>query len=344
MTQGIERLRERLLQLGKPDSLDENVVTSYLLQADESLLEDMLDTVISDALPYYDAPLLAELDKIIADSALSDVRRLYAARLLQEFSCLHPEYYGRIIKALGAQLQRYGSNPPVLNGQLVSTCITLQAEELMPVIEAVYENNSVESALYSDFAAAQFAMQEPETAFESGLEMFMHTRELDEIRQQLETCFGPGQDAAAISNVMALDGFFHALSLSAVTVSPSIWLSQISQATDKQDQEYITDMLMTYYSEVADAMQANSPELYMQPSADANELKQWATGFLHGYQLLVADTEEAEFSQEANKELISSMRALASEGHMPVQYETLGQGDISMIIQLMLLRAFAELE
>lgn len=323
-------------------------LSRLLANAEPSLLARMQDSIVTYALPYFDAPLVAEFEQIIADTSLSEQRRLYGAELLQQFAILHPEYYGRIVKVLGTQLQGHTENPPRVNAQLVASCIALQAEELMPVIGVAYQQGSIDSELYPTLQSAQTAMHEPETAFESGLEAFMHTRELDEIRLQLENQFATVTELRGITTVMALDGFLHALSLSPLPVARSVWLNEVDgllSTVDEQALDILVETLTTYYAEVKDALQANMPLLYLQreETADSQVSRAWAEGFLLGYALFAADPLVEQRRGHASAELISSMKALGADGALPAQYENLGHGDVSMIVQLMLLRAFAEL-
>ena len=337
---------------------DERILGELLKAADEKLLRRLGEFVSTHAIPFYDRGLVAELDTIIQDTTLSASRRLFAAELLQEFALLHPEYYGRTIKVIAARLQDYLNNPSKVNAELVSACVTLQADELMPVIEQAFAAGKVSHAEYDSAGDVHTAMSVPETSFEQGLQQFMHTKELDEIRHQLDQAFSARTSAAPASfelpvgNLAELDGFLHGVAVSPTPVARSLWMEQlgpgllVEQDDDIQDQRI--DKITTYYSEVKDALVVGECAPHFEISADSavlnlNAMQPWARGFLLALELWSA----AELSQaresDAFAELEAFLNAMAQDKPLPTQYQSLANTDYSMILQLMVQRVFAEI-
>lgn len=338
---------------------DEKLLALLLAKSDEKLLSKLGEFISSHALPFYDAPLISELNALIADNSLTAQRRLAAAELLQEFASLHPEYYGRVVKVLGTRLQDYANNSPAVNAELVAACIALQTDELFPVIESAFMAGKVSHPEYATAEDVYAAMTAPETAFEAGLEHFMHTKELDEIRSQLEQDFASHTANASIdtdfpiSNIGELDGLLHALAVSPIPISRSHWVDLVYagllEGKDEQSQEVCIEKLSTYYSEVKDAlvMEECAPHFEVSCESMTSQLYNvlpWARGFLIGYDLWRSEDKLHANKAEATAELLEFLQAIADDKPLPEQYQSLANSDYSMILQLMLQRVYAELQ
>ncbi|MCC5880390.1 MAG: UPF0149 family protein [Idiomarina sp.] len=337
---------------------DEKLLGELLQTADETLLLRLGEFVSTHAIPFYDIELVGELDTIVRHQGLSPVRRLFAAQLLQEFALLHPEYYGRTIKVIAACLQSFATNPSKVNAELIGACVTLQADELMPVIEQAYAADKVSGSDYAAATDVQAAMSVPETAFEQGLEQFMHTKELDEIRHELDqvyairTCAAPAGLELPIGNLAELDGFLHALALSPTPVARSLWIEQLSPGLLAEQgglsQEHRLEKITTYYSVVKESLVvgecAPNFELSVESTVmNLNSMQPWARGFLLAAELWTeSDITQAE-AHEAYIELKEFLQAMAEDTPLPEQYQSLANSDYSMILQLMVQRVFFEL-
>lgn len=337
---------------------DEKTLGQLLATADEALLRRLAEFVSIQAIPYYDLELVAELDSIIQSDKLSATRRLFATELLQEFALLHPEYYGRTIKVIAARLQDFANNPDKVNAELVSACVTLQADELMPVIEQAYAANKVDTGEYASAEDVHAAMSVAETTFEQGLEAFMHTKELDEIRHELDQVFAACTSAAPVglelpvSNLAELDGFLHGSAVSPTLIARSLWIAPLKPGLcaeqEAQIQEDVVDKVTTYYSEIEDSLATGECAPYFEISADSavmnlNSMRPWARGFLLAVELWgEAELAEAR-ATEAFDELEEFLNAMAQDKPLPTQYQALANSDYSMILQLMVQRVYAEL-
>ncbi|RUO30239.1 UPF0149 family protein [Aliidiomarina soli] len=326
---------------------DDSLFARALGAADEGLLHAQQEYIVSYALPYCDAPLIGLLDALMGNSEHSDERRVFAAWLLQQYAALHPEYYGRVAKVVGARLQDFTANPAEVNGVLVETCVSMQAEELLPLIQRAYQQELVTSAEYASAAAVEEALLTPETAFEAGLEQFMHTKELDEIRQALETKFQRRQ-GSGLRTMAELDGLLYALALSPTPVARSLWLALLQDETLADISEDIceesVDQLTTYYSEVKDSLLAGEAAPYYESVAveNLNSLVPWAGGFLSGFSLWTESDRLSTEKADATQELLEFLHAIVADKPLPEQYQALAHSDYHMIMQLMLQRAFEE--
>lgn len=346
---------------------DEKTLGQLLATADEKLLRRLGEFVSTQAIPYYDLGLVAELDAIIQADELSATRRLFATELLQEFALLHPEYYGRTVKVIAARLQDFAHNPVKVNAELISACVTLQADELMPVIQQAYAADKVSHSEYGSAADVRSAMTVPETAFEQGLEQFMHTKELDEIRHQLDQAFAayssavPANLELPVGNLAELDGFLHALAVCPTPVARSLWLEQlgpglfdnqvnadVGQAFDEEIQGQRIEKVTTYYSVIKDALVTGECAPHFEIHADSvvvnlNAMQPWARGFLLAVELWGEPELEQARASEAFAELEEFLNAMAQDKPLPTQYQMLANSDYSMILQLMVQRIYAEL-
>lgn len=342
-------------QSAEPQALqalrDDTVVARLLAEADVALLQQREEYLVSAILPYCNAPLIGLLDTLLGHAAHSRERRAFAALMLQHYAALHPEYYGRVARVVGGRLQEFPNNGESVNGILVETCVVMQAEELLPVIQRAYQAGVVDSQQYPSAEDVEEALLLPATSFEAGLEQYMHTKELDGIRQQLEVyldqhCVGQ------IKSVIELDGLLHALALSPTPVARSLWLALFEQGGEQtllpgvgyELPEQQTEQLTTYYSEVKDALLAGEPAPHFEPSgAGLQSLLPWARGFLTGFALWSESDKLSIEQANAIQELLEFLHAVTRNEPLPEQYQSLLHSDFGMIVHLMVQRAFDEL-
>ena len=335
-------------------------LATLLRQADESLLASLHEDLTTQAVPFYDSALIGELDGLIRDHGLSPARRLFAAQLLHCHATLHPEYYGRMVKCIGERLQDHENNPAKVNAELVEACVNLHADELMPAIEKVFASNNINHPTYTSIDDLQAAMSEPETAFEQGLEAYLVTKELDEIRRELDGALRKVAapqvtDSAclnhdlALTNLAEVDGFLHSLATSPTPVARSLWVEQLSACLlDDEHQEKRLEQVTTYYAQVKDAMTVGEVAPYFEGSIDSGvatlqTIQPWARGYLLGLELwFTEEVEEAE-KLDSFDELREFLQAMAADQPLPEQYQSLANTDYSMIVQLMTQRVFSDL-
>lgn len=341
---------------------DAQVIAQAVRYADESLLVSMHDYVLNQGVPFFDANVISELDGLIQDHSLSPQRRLQAAQLLHCHANLHPEYYGRIVAVLGARLQDAENNPAKVNAELVDTCVNVHADELMPAIEKVFASGNVQHPTYTTAEAVHDAMHVPTTAFEQGLELFMVTKELDEVRHDIDELIQQrltSRDAAQaeqdlpLSHLGELDGFLHALATSPVPVARSLWVEQLSacllHALDSDEsREQCLEKVTTYYAQVKDAMTVGEAEPHFEGAyatgvSHMQSMQPWARGYLLGLELWQADERAQAESFDSFAELQEFLQALAQDQSLPEQYQSMANSDYAMIVQLMTQRVFSDL-
>ena len=339
---------------------DASWLAAVLRQADESLLPSLQEYLTTQAVPFYESALIGELDGLIRDHSLSPARRLFAAQLLHCHATLHPEYYGRVVKSIGERLQDYENNPAKVNAELVDACVNLHADELMPAIEKVFASNNINHPTFTNIDDLHAAMSEPETAFEQGLEAYLVTKELDEIRRELGGALrkvAPTEvrDDSSLSNDLALtnlaevDGFLHALASSPTPVARSLWIEQLSACLlDDEHQEKRLEQVTTYYAQVKDAMTVGEVAPYFEGSIDSGvttlqTIQPWARGYLLGLELWFSEELQAAEKLDSFVELREFLQSMAADQPLPEQYQSLANTDYSMIVQLMTQRVFSDL-
>ena len=339
---------------------DASWLAVLLRQADESLLASLHEYVTTQAVPFYESALIGELDGLIRDHGLSPARRLIAAQLLHCHAILHPEYYGRMVKCIGERLQDYENNPAKVNAELVEACVNLHADELMPAIEKVFASNNINHPRLTSIDDLHAAMHEPETAFEQGLEAFLVTKELDEIRRELSGALRKVAPAVtneepclnndlALTNLAEIDGFLHALATSPTPVARSLWVEQLSACLlDDEHQEKRLEQVTTYYVEVKDAMTVGEVAPYFEGSIDSGvatlqTIQPWAHGYLLGLELWFTEELQAAEKLDSFVELREFLQSMAADKPLPEQYQSLANTDYSMIVQLMTQRVFSDL-
>ena len=322
-----------------------------LRHADETLLPSMQEFIITQAVPFYESGLISELDGLIRDHSLSPARRLFATQLLHCHATLHPEYYGRVIKCIGERLQDHENNPAKVNAELVDACVNLHVDELMPAIEKVFASNNINHPTYTSLDELLAAMHEPETAFEQGLEVYMVTKELDEIRRDLDGALRKvvvDADLPLVS-LAEIDGFLHALATSPTPVARSLWVEQLSKCLlDDEHTESRLEKITTYYAQVKDAMTVGEVAPYFEGSIDSGvatlqTIQPWARGYLLGLELWFPDELQEGEKLDSFVELREFLQAMAQDKPLPEQYQSLANTDYSMIVQLMTQRVFSDL-
>lgn len=326
-------------------------LADLLRHADETLLPSMQEYVTTQAVPFYESALIGELNGLISDHSLSPARRLFAAQMLHCHATLHPEYYGRVVKCVGERLQDHQNNPAKVNAELVDVCVNLSADELLPAIEKVFASNNINHPTYANVDDLRAAMYEPETAFEQGLEVYMVTKELDEIRRELDGALRKvvvDTDLPLVS-LAEIDGFLHALATSPTPVARSLWVEQLSRCLlDDEHTESRLEQVTRYYAQVKDAMTVGEVAPYFEGSIDSGvatlqTIQPWARGYLLGLELWFPEELQQAETLDSFAELREFLQAMAEDQALPEQYQSLANTDYSMIVQLMTQRVFSDL-
>ncbi|MGX5913390.1 UPF0149 family protein [Aliidiomarina sp. Khilg15.8] len=319
-------------------------------ECDEIALPSMQAELVTHALPFYDAPFIYELDSLIGDAQLSTQRRLVATQLLQAFTAMHPQVYGTAVSVLGARLQDFTSNPACLNGALVDAAQALQAKELLPVVKAAFADNAVDNPEYADATDFMQALAPTETSFEQGLQDFMHDKELEEIRAELDTRFAALPEDVPVRSVSELDGLLHAVSVCARPVGRSQWQGLLSpgilEDMTAPEASELLDKLTAYQQEVKDGLASGDPAPYVDPYEVQHlaSIRPWARGFLLGAALW-HDADAGLASEDAAvAEFIEFIEAMAADREPPAQYQVLANSDFTMIMTLMLQRVYMSMQ
>jgi hypothetical protein len=321
-----------------------------LCECDEVALQPMQAELITHALPFYDAPFIHELESLIADKSLATRRRLVATQLLQAFTALHPQVYGNAVRVLGARLQNFASNPKPLNEALIDAAEALQAMELLPVIETAFAENAVEHPTYANADAFRQALAPTQTSFEQGLQDFMHDKEVEEIRAQLDARFASQPDDVPVRSVSELDGMLHAISVCSRPVARSQWQGLLTpgilDGLSAMQASSLVDKFTAYQQEIKDNLAGGSPSPFVDPKASQHlaSIRPWARGFLLGAALWHdADRGQAD-DDVAVAEFIEFVEAMAADREPPAQYQALANSDFTMIMTLMLQRVYVAMQ
>lgn len=319
-------------------------------ESEEIALPSMQAELIAHALPFYDAPFINELDTLIGDEQLATRRRLLAVELVQAFTALHPQVYGAAVSVLGARLQDFAGNPRRLNEALIDAAEVLQAIELLPVIEAVYDEQAVETPRYPNAAAFAQALAPTQTSFEQGLQNFMHDKELQDIRTELESRFAGLPEDVPVRSVSELDGLLHAVSVCARPVGRSQWQGLLSPGIldqlDAAGAADLLDKLCAYQQEVKDGLAGGDPAPYVDPFEvqELASIRPWARGFLLGAALWHDADAGLASDDVAVAEFIEFIEAMAADQEPPAQYQVLANSDFTMIMTLMLQRVYVAMQ
>lgn len=350
MPHAVDQLLAQITDQTVPAGLSVDQLKLLVHECDEIALQPMQIALVEHALPFYDAHFIHELDGLISDTGLSVQRRLVATQLLQDFTALHPQVYGTAVSVLGARLQQVNCNPPRLNGALVEAVVVLQARELLPVVAEAFAQGRVQSSMYTDDASFRQAIVSTETSFEQGLQDFMHDKELEEIRSELESRFADLSQDIPVASVSELDGMLHAISVCARPVGRSQWQGLLSPGLlDSQPvlaAAELLDKVTAYQHEIKDALAGGDPAPYVDPQAaqDLASIRPWARGFLLGTALW-HDADAGVASEDvAVAEFIEFIQAMAADREPPAQYQVLANSDFTMIMTLMLQRVHVAMQ
>lgn len=332
---------------------ESKLVSRLLQEADENLLTSLVDNAVTHALPYFDPSLLQELESCVLQPELPLPRRLLAIEWTHKLAMLHPGAHARATRVIEKSLTQHAEQPKALNAALVEATVMLQADDLLPLVEDLYAANMVDvnETQYASAEQVKNEMEVVNTSFDNGLRDFMHYKELDEVRVALAPLFTqkPATEAfsitSTVNSISELDGLLHAVCVSPDSVDQDNWQAfftpLLRMEMDSNQVELQMEKLMTYYSEVSDAVQADQAEPYFEP-ADQQKLdsvQPWACGFLKGFSLWLPEKQEEIKADTETAEFIDFLTAMASS-ELPNtdSYQLLEKSDFSMITGIMLQR------
>ncbi|RUO26381.1 hypothetical protein CWE09_06645 [Aliidiomarina minuta] len=332
---------------------ENRLVRRLLQESDETLLTNMVEIAVTQALPYFDTSLLQDLESCALQSDLSLPRRLLAVELTHKLAMLHPGAHARASRVIENSLTQHAEQPKELNAALVDATVMLQADDLLPLVEDVYAAQAVDISK-TEYASAEQVKSEMEvvsTSFDNGLSDFMHFKELDEVRVAITPLFVQGSATedfsitSPVNSISELDGLLHAVCISPELVDKEDWQAfftpLLRMEMDSNEVELQMEKLMTYYSEVSDSIQADQAEPYFEPADEQklDSVQPWACGFLKGFSLWLPEQQQKIRADSETAEFIEFLTTMVS-GKLPdtESYQLLEKSDFSMITAIMLQR------